>query len=194
MTLWEKKYKGAAIMNLPNKLTIARIILVPLLLIMLYNISDKLVMSILSAVLFLVISLTDLLDGYIARKYNLITDFGKFLDPLADKILVISTMITFIDMEYIHSLAVIIIIIREFLVTSLRLVAASDNLVIAASKLGKLKTVTQMTVLTVLFFTPQLKAFTTFPINEILVWTMVAVTVISGMDYLIKNIHVIKSK
>jgi len=194
MTLWEKKYKGAAIMNLPNKLTIARIILVPLLLIMLYNISDKLVMSILSAVLFLVISLTDLLDGYIARKYNLITDFGKFLDPLADKILVISTMITFIDMEYIHSLAVIIIIIREFLVTSLRLVAASDNLVIAASKLGKLKTVIQMTVLTVLFFTPQLKAFTTFPINEILVWTMVAVTVISGMDYLIKNIHVIKSK
>lgn len=181
-------------MNLPNKLTIARIILVPLLLIMLYNISDKLVMSILSAVLFLVISLTDLLDGYIARKYNLITDFGKFLDPLADKILVISTMITFIDMEYIHSLAVIIIIIREFLVTSLRLVAASDNLVIAASKLGKLKTVIQMTVLTVLFFTPQLKAFTTFPINEILVWTMVAVTVISGMDYLIKNIHVIKSK
>lgn len=181
-------------MNLPNKLTIARIILVPLLLIMLYNISDKLVMSILSAVLFLVISFTDLLDGHIARKYNLVTDFGKFLDPLADKILVISTMIAFIDMGYIHSLAVIIIIIREFLVTSLRLVAASDNLVIAASKLGKLKTVIQMIVLTVLFFAPQIRLLTTVPVTEILVWIMVAITVISGGDYLIKNRHVIKSK
>ena len=180
-------------MNLPNKLTIARIVLVPLLLIMLYNISDKLIMSILSAVLFLVISLTDLLDGYIARKYNLVTDFGKFLDPLADKILVISTMIAFIDMGYIHSLAVIIIIIREFLVTSLRLVAASDNLVIAASKLGKLKTVIQMIVLTVLFFSPQIALLTIIPVAEILVWIMVGITVISGVDYLVKNRHVIKS-
>lgn len=181
-------------MNLPNKLTILRIILVPFLLVMLYNIGDSFLMSVGSAILFLLISLTDLLDGKIARKYNLVTDFGKFLDPLADKILVISTMIAFIDMGYISSLAVIIIIIREFLVTSLRLVAASDNLVIAASKLGKLKTVIQMTVLTILFFTPQTVKLLGILPNTILIWIMVIITVVSGADYLIKNKHVIKTK
>lgn len=181
-------------MNLPNKLTVLRIILVPFLLVMIYNIGNSFLMSLLSAILFLIISLTDMLDGQIARKHNLITDFGKFLDPLADKILVISTMIAFIDMEYLSSVAVIIIIIREFLVTSLRLVAASDNLVIAASKLGKLKTVIQMIALTVLFFTPQIKALTVFPVTEILVWITVLITVISGADYMLKNKHVIKTK
>lgn len=184
-------------MNLPNKLTILRIMLVPLLLVMLYNMDktgEKPVLAIISAVLFLLISLTDLLDGMIARKYNLVTDFGKFLDPLADKILVISTMIAFIDMGYISSLAVIIIIIREFLVTSLRLVAASGNLVIAASKLGKLKTVIQIVVLTLLFFNPWIEQVKIIPINAIIVWIMVGITIISGADYLIKNKHVIKSK
>ena len=161
---------------------------------MLYNIGDSFLMSVGSAILFLLISLTDLLDGKIARKYNLVTDFGKFLDPLADKILVISTMIAFIDMGYISSLAAIIIIIREFLVTSLRLVAASDNLVIAASKLGKLKTVIQMTVLTILFFTPQTVKLLGILPNTILIWIMVIITVVSGADYLIKNKHVIKTK
>ncbi len=181
-------------MNLPNRLTVTRIILVPLLLVILYSMNGKFGMSFLGALLFLVISLTDLLDGYIARKYNLVTDFGKFLDPLADKILVISTMIAFIDLGYISSLAVIIIIIREFLVTSLRLVAASGNLVIAASKSGKLKTVIQMIVLTVLFFTPQIREFIKFPLIEILVWISVVVTVVSGAEYLIKNKDVLKTK
>ena len=180
-------------MNLPNKLTILRIILVPFLLVMLYNINDSFLMSCLSAGMFLLISFTDMLDGKIARKYNLITDFGKFLDPLADKILVTSVMIAFIDMGYISSLAVIIIIIREFLVTSLRLVAASSNTVIAASNLGKLKTVIQMIVLTVLFFFPQITAFAygTIIIN-ILVWAAVLITVVSGADYVIKNKDAIK--
>lgn len=180
-------------MNLPNRLTILRIILVPILLILIYNIGNSLTMSVLSVVMFLLISLTDMLDGYIARSRNLVTDFGKFLDPLADKILVISTMIAFIDMGYISSLAVIIIIMREFLVTSLRLVAASTSKVIAASKLGKLKTIIQMIVLTILFFTPQITtiSFGGLVLN-ILVWVMVAITIISGADYLIKNKEVIK--
>ena len=181
-------------MNLPNKLTILRIVLVPFLLIMIYNVGDSFLMSVLTALLFLAISFTDMLDGKIARKYNLVTDFGKFLDPLADKILVISTMIAFIDMAYISSIAVIIIIIREFLVTSLRLVAASDNLVIAASKLGKLKTVIQMIVLTLMFFTPQIVNLSGFLPITILEWIMVIITVVSGADYLIKNKHVIKTK
>ena len=180
-------------MNLPNRLTILRIILVPILLVLIYNIGNSLLMSILSVIMFLLISLTDMLDGYIARSRNLVTDFGKFLDPLADKILVISTMIAFIDMGYISSLAVIIIIIREFLVTSLRLVAASTSKVIAASKLGKLKTIIQMIVLAILFFTPQISTFALGDIVlTVLVWIMVAITIISGADYLIKNKEVIK--
>ena len=180
-------------MNLPNKLTILRIILVPVLLVLIYNINDSLLMSVLSVVMFLLISLTDMLDGHIARSRNLIADFGKFLDPLADKILVTSTMIAFIDMGYISSLAVIIIIIREFLVTSLRLVASSGNKVIAASNLGKLKTVFQMIVLTILFFAPQINLIPYGSVVlTVLVWIMVAITIISGADYLIKNKDVIK--
>ena len=180
-------------MNLPNKLTVLRIVLVPILLVMIYNINNSLLMSVLSVAMFLIISLTDMLDGYIARSRNLVTDFGKFLDPLADKILVISTMIAFIDMGYISSIAVIIIIMREFLVTSLRLVASSSNTVIAASNLGKLKTVFQMIVLTVLFFYPQISIL---PFGglviDVLVWIMVLITIVSGADYLIKNKEVIK--
>lgn len=180
-------------MNLPNKLTILRIILVPILLVLIYNINDSLLMSVISVVMFLLISLTDMLDGHIARSRNLITDFGKFLDPLADKILVISTMIAFIDMGYISSIAVIIIIMREFLVTSLRLVASSSKKVIAASNLGKLKTVFQMIVLTILFFYPQITSFFWgSAVLSVLVWIMVAITIVSGADYLIKNKDVIK--
>ena len=180
-------------MNLPNKLTILRIVLVPVLLVMIYSINDSFVMSIASILMFLLISLTDMLDGYIARSRNLVTDFGKFLDPLADKILVISTMIAFIDMGYISSLSVIIIIMREFLVTSLRLVAAPGNKVIAASNLGKLKTVIQMIVLTVMFLTPQIVSIPYGAlIMSVLEWMMVIITIVSGADYLIKNKDVIK--
>ena len=186
-------------LNTPNKLTIFRILLVPVMVIVsfiqfpgdLWGIKTQ---WIILDVLFIIGSLTDHWDGHLARKNNQITTFGKFLDPIADKILVISTMIAFIDMAYISSIAVIIIIIREFLVTSLRLVAASDNLVIAASKLGKLKTVIQMIVLTVMFFTPQIVNLSGFLPITILEWIMVIITVVSGADYLIKNKHVITTK
>ena len=130
-------------MNLPNKLTVLRIILIPLFLFFIY--CDFIPYHfLLSFLVFTVASLTDLLDGKIARKQGLVTDFGKFMDPLADKLLVISAMVAFVGLDLVPSLAVIIILARELLVTSLRLVAAGDGIVIAADKWGKYKTTSQM--------------------------------------------------
>ena len=178
-------------MNTPNKLTVLRIILVPVLLAVIYLMKESLTTSFITAGLFALISLTDMLDGKIARKYNLVTNFGKFLDPLADKILVVSVLVAFISKGYISSVPVIIVIIREFTVTSLRLIAASDNVVIAASNFGKLKTVFQILTIIVLFFYPVVTEVINFPVCEILVWIMAVITVLSGVDYLAKNISII---
>ncbi len=178
-------------MNTPNKLTVLRIILVPVLLAFIYLMSEGILTSFINAALFSLISLTDMLDGKIARKNNLITNFGKFLDPLADKILVVSVLVAFISKGYISSIAVIVVIIREFTVTSLRLIAASDNIVIAASNFGKLKTVFQIITIIVLFFYPVITTYIPFPVCDIFVWIMAAITVVSGADYLMKNISVI---
>ena len=182
-------------MNLPNKITVLRILLVPVVLFFVYHIESSLGFNITAIVLFLAVSLTDTLDGHIARSRNLVTDFGKFLDPLADKILVISTMVVLIDLGYLSSIAVIIVIIREFVVTSLRLVASSSNLVIAASMWGKAKTVTQMVVIILLMLTPMLQNISCFGvIAQICTWCMVLITLYSGIDYLVKNKHVLNEK
>ncbi len=182
-------------MNLPNKITVLRILLVPVVLFFVYHIESNLAFNLAAIFLFLAVSLTDTLDGHIARSRNLITDFGKFLDPLADKILVISTMIVLMDLGYLHSIAVIIVMIREFVVTSLRLVASSNNLVIAASVWGKAKTVTQMAVILLLMMTPMLQSFACFSvIAHVCVWCMVLITLYSGIDYLVKNKQVLKEK
>ena len=188
-------------MNTPNKLTVLRILLVPVLLATMFLIPENLycgwVASLVNAALFGLISLTDMLDGKLARKHNLITNFGKFLDPLADKILVVSVLVAFISMGYISSLVVIIVIIREFAVTSLRLIAASDNVVIAASPFGKLKTVFQIITILVLFLNPLAKNYLSgFNFNyklifDIFSWAMAVITVLSGADYIKKNIHLI---
>lgn len=178
-------------MNTPNKLTILRIVLVPVLLAAIYLLPEGWSASFILAGLFVLIALTDMFDGKIARKTNQITDFGKFLDPLADKILVDSIMIAFISKGYISSVAVIIVILREFTVTSLRLIAAGNNIVIAASYFGKIKTTLQMVTVVVLMFYPQITSLTSFPVCDILVWIMALVTVLSGVDYVIKNFNVI---
>ena len=178
-------------MNTPNKLTILRILLVPVLLAVIYLMNESIASSVICAALFGLISLTDMIDGKLARKHNQITDFGKFLDPLADKILVVSVMVAFISKGYISSVAVIIVILREFTVTSLRLIAASSNVVIAASWFVKEKTVFQIATILVLMFFPHIKALTSFPICEILVWAMAGITVLSGADYVIKNFGII---
>lgn len=180
-------------MNLPNKLTVFRIILVPFFVAALL-ITQIPYHNLFALIIFLIASITDMLDGKIARKYNLITDFGKFLDPLADKILVMSALICFIPLGLASCVAVTLILAREFLVTSLRLVAASSGKVIAASLFGKVKTVSQMvSILTTLLllsiseFCQGLPFGTIGLVSNILIWISAAFTVLSGVDYLYKN-------
>ncbi|WMJ83580.1 CDP-diacylglycerol--glycerol-3-phosphate 3-phosphatidyltransferase [Oscillospiraceae bacterium LTW-04] len=130
-------------MNLPNKLTMLRIILVPFFVFFLMA-GNSGAFNLIALLVFAAASLTDMLDGKIARRHNLITTFGKLMDPLADKILVMSAMICFVALKLAPAWVVIVILTREFLVTSLRLIAAGEGLVIAADKWGKMKTVTQM--------------------------------------------------
>ena len=175
-------------MNLPNKLTIFRVILIPVFIIALMSgIIPEPVNRYVGVVIFCVASFTDYLDGHIARKYNLVTNFGKFMDPLADKLLVSSALICMIELGFLPAWIVIIIISREFIITGFRLIAAEGGLVIAASWWGKIKTVTQMLmIILVLFGVGGI-------IGNILIILATVVTVISGVDYIVKNIGVLKN-
>ena len=173
-------------MNLPNKLTIARVIMIPLFLICLYlNIGCG---KYIAVGIFILASLTDLLDGKIARKYNLVTNFGKFMDPLADKLLVCSAMICLVEMGRIPAWIVIVIISREFIISGFRLVASDNRIVIAASYWGKFKTVFQMAMVIVLIMDLG-GAFDV--IGQALIWISLALTIISLIDYVAKNIQVL---
>lgn len=175
-------------MNLPNKLTILRVIMVPFfVLFMLTDIGGP-ANKWITLLIFVVASLTDLLDGKIARKYNLVTNFGKFMDPLADKLLVCSAMICLVAMDEITAWIVIVIISREFIISGFRLVAADSGVVIAASYWGKFKTVFQMAMIIVLI--ADLGGFF-HTIGMILVWIALALTIISLIDYVIKNRQVL---
>ncbi len=187
-------------MNLPNKLTCLRIVIVPFFVAgMLLNFKEH---YLIAYILFLSAALTDLLDGYIARKRGLITTFGKFLDPLADKILVVSALVCMVKTFSTPAAVVIIIIAREFMVTSLRLVAAPMGVVIAADKIGKAKTLLQMTwILTaVLQMYLEEKSVSTGCIgflqgvNSALMCVVTALTVVSGAHYLIKYRDLLKDK
>lgn len=204
-------------MNLPNKLSVLRIILVPLTLLFMLPINifgwqpegwNNFINSngmIVAAGIFILASLTDALDGHIARKYNLITDLGKFLDPLADKLLVISIMLAFINLGRLSAWIVMIIILREFAVSGLRMIAASKGEVIAAKMMGKVKTVTQMIALIYLLFEPLLLkifglGYKGYPlevcavtiIGDVLIGICVIMTIVSGIDYLIKGKQYLK--
>ena len=159
-----------------------------------------------AAAVFIIASITDCLDGKIARKYNLITNLGKFLDSLADKVLVIAVFIAFVALGRVSAWLLTIIILREFMVTGIRMMAATEGNVMAAKMIGKVKTVTQMIALIYLLFEPTiLKIFKmdhvypleTSPVTvvgDVLVIICVAMTVISGIDYLVKNINYLKEK
>ncbi len=175
-------------MNLPNKLTILRIIMVPFfVLFMLTDIGGD-ANKWIALVLFCVASLTDLLDGKIARKYHLVTNFGKFMDPLADKLLVCSAMICLIEMGKLPAWIVIIIIAREFIISGFRLVASDNGIVIAASYWGKFKTVFQMAMIIVLIM--DLGGVFDM-LGKILVVVALALTIISLFDYIYKNKQVL---
>ncbi len=170
-------------MNLPNKLTVLRVIMIPFfvffLLMPVFGENTKWV----AVALFIIASLTDLLDGKIARKYNLVTDFGKFMDPLADKLLVCSAMICLVDLGRIPSWIVVIIIAREFIISGFRLIAVENGRVIAASYWGKFKTTFQMIMVILMIVNiPQLQIVTT-----IIMYIALALTIISLCDYIIKN-------
>ena len=172
-------------MNLANKITIIRILLVPIFVFFLlmpfpYG-------KFISALIFVAAASTDWIDGYIARKRNQVTNFGKFMDPLADKLLVTSALISLVELGSVPSWAAIIIVSREFMVTSLRIVAASEGIVIAASKWGKIKTVTQMIAIVSLLIQNYPFSLIGFPFDKISMLLAVIFTILSGIDYLWKN-------
>lgn len=171
-------------MNLPNKLTVLRVIMVPFFVFFMLTDTGGAANKWIALALFVVASLTDMLDGKIARKYNLVTNFGKFMDPLADKLLVCSAMICLIPDGRLDAAIVIVIIAREFIISGFRLVAADSGIVIAASYWGKFKTVFQMAMIIVLIA----DFGGVFDIvGECLIWISVALTLISLFDYIYKN-------
>lgn len=171
-------------MNLPNKLTVLRVILIPFFVAaLLWDGGDNDGLRILSAAIFIIASLTDMLDGKIARKYNLVTNFGKFMDPLADKLLVCSALICLIELEEIPAWMVIVIISREFIISGFRLVASDNGVVIAASYWGKFKTTFQM--IAVILMILDIDALS--PVTTAMVWIALVLTVVSLIDYIAKN-------
>ena len=172
-------------MNLPNKLTLLRILLIPVFIItMMFDFSNH---YLISCLIFIIASITDALDGHIARKNNLVTDFGKFMDPLADKLLVISALICMIEVDLVSSWMVIIIVARELTVSILRAIAAADGKVIAASGGGKLKTISQMIAIPLLLLGAQFGSSILLSIGNITILIATLLTLYSGWEYLYKN-------
>lgn len=171
-------------MNLANKITILRMLLVPVFLFfVLVNVPYG---SYIATVVFIISALTDTLDGYIARSRNQITKFGKFMDPLADKLLVTAALVALVEKGTLSTGVVMIIIAREFAITGFRTLAAADGIVIAASSWGKAKTVTQIIAI--------VAALLQLPYNQILMGAAVVITLISGVDYIYKNRKVLHTK
>lgn len=195
-------------MNLANKLTMIRIFLVPVFLVFI-TVKEIPYGSIIATIVFVIASLTDQLDGHIARSRNQITNFGKFMDPLADKLLVTAALVSLVELKLVAGWAVVVILAREFAVSGLRTLAASDGIVIAASWWGKIKTVTQMMAILLLLLKVNintsasaisfvnnnsfLKGFFTY-VPETIMFIAVLITIVSGIDYFIKNKHVISMK
>ena len=171
-------------MNTPNKLTVARMILVPFLVVFLLTGWGGEANRWICLAIFVAASVTDWFDGHLARKYNLITNFGQFMDPLADKLLVCSAMICMIELDKLPAWVVIIIIGREFIISGFRLIAAENGIVIAANYWGKFKTVSQM-IMIILLMLDFGGIFTV--LTQIFIWLSVALTIISLLTYIMQN-------
>ena len=196
--------------NLPNQLTMLRVFLIPLIIIipLIKQLQTKIIFGGVSLAdliilgIFLIATFTDFLDGYLARKYNLITDFGKFMDPLADKLLVFAAFLVLMDLNRLQAWVIMIIIAREFLVMGIRVLAASNNVVIAASSLGKLKTNSQFLVVIILLLNNYPFSLITALnigsnqniISLVIIYIMAILTVISRIDYFVTNKEVIIKK
>ncbi len=175
-------------MNTPNKLTLLRVIMVPFFVLFMLTDLGGAGNKWIALILFVVASLTDMLDGYLARRDNLVTNFGKFMDPLADKLLVTSALICFVELGDLPAWMVIVIIAREFIISGFRLIAADNGVVIAANYWGKLKTVSQM-IMIILLIADLGGAFTI--LEQIFIWLALLLTIISLVDYIWKNRQVL---
>ncbi|MBQ8261417.1 MAG: CDP-diacylglycerol--glycerol-3-phosphate 3-phosphatidyltransferase [Lachnospiraceae bacterium] len=175
-------------MNLPNKLTILRVILIPFFVFFLLTDVAGEASKWIALGIFALASITDFFDGFLARKYNLITNFGKFMDPLADKLLVCSALICFVELGQLPSWIVIVIIAREFIISGFRLIASDNNVVIAASWWGKFKTTFQ--IIMVILLIADIEKLALF--TQVIIWISLALTIISLIDYLVKNKSVMK--
>ena len=179
-------------MNLPNKLTIFRVILIPFFVVFLLLDPSNQTYRYIADAIFIIASLTDMLDGKIARKYNLVTNFGKFMDPLADKLLVSAAMICLIATGQLAAWIVIVIISREFIISGFPMIASDNGIVIAASYWGKFKTVFQMLMIIVLIANIQMPFFTV--LGTILIYVALVLTIVSLIDYIVKNKDVLKEQ
>lgn len=184
-------------MNLPNKLTMLRVILVPVFMVFAaysrYGTADfNPTFALIAGIIFAVASFTDFLDGYLARKNNLVTDFGKFMDPLADKMLVLSAMCYFVEVGLMPGWVVAVVLLREFGVSGLRLLAVEQGIVIAAAWSGKIKTGVTMVALGILIIATQ-PWFPAPQVVAVICWVLIlATTLYSGIEYFVKNINVFK--
>ena len=176
-------------MNTPNKLTVGRMILVPFLVLFLLTDLGGEANRYISLVIFAGASITDWFDGYLARKHHLVTNFGKFMDPLADKLLVGAAMICLVEMGRLPAWIVIVIISREFIISGFRLIASDNGIVIAASYWGKFKTVFQMAMIIALIAAFQGSVFEV--VEQILIWVSLILTIVSLVDYIRKNKEVL---
>ena len=177
-------------MNLPNKITLIRVLMVPIFLII-FNL-DFQYSTYIAAIIFILASLTDTLDGYIARSRNLVTNFGKFVDPLADKVLVSAALISLVEVGKAPAWIVIVIIAREFTITGFRVIAASEGITIAASPLGKLKTATQLIAIIALLLNNFPFRIINIPFDIIMLYISLLFTILSGIDYIYKNKDLLK--
>ena len=176
-------------MNLPNKITIFRVCMIPIFL--LFFLWEGLPYgNYIALAVFIIACISDAVDGRLARKHNLVTNFGKFMDPLADKLLVCSALICFVELGYVNSVIIIIIIAREFIISGFRLVAADNGLVLAANYWGKLKTTAQMVMCILLIVHFDNTFF--FALEQIFICLSLVLSVVSMIDYIVKNKNVFK--
>lgn len=178
-------------MNLANKITIIRVLMIPIFMAVLFsNLNQS---NYLAGLIFTIASATDGLDGYIARSRNQITTFGKFIDPLADKLLVSTALISLIQLDKVPAWIVVIIIAREFTITGFRTIAVSEGITIAASPLGKIKTITQLLAIVTILIDNFPFRYINIPFDTIMLYISLIFTLLSGVDYIYKNKHVLTS-